>query len=180
MFFAVWFKIVRIPCKVLLQNSLLTLYTCFCRTSGCYHLPIILLFQVISINVFHSFDCCSWRALRVQKNLSNKGDKSPKSSPSSSKNNWLEDLCSFDIEEDDDDVDMEELSRQLSEAASLSSNGKKQNSCSKSKKKSIGQSTRSSDVSIPGGLHAFILKYLRILNSIKLYMSLFESLLKRL
>lgn len=95
----------------------------------------------------------------MQKILSNHGYDSPKSSPSSSKNNWLEDLCSFDIgEDDDDDVDMEELSRQLSEAASLNSTGKTQNNSAKSKKKSlsIGQSTMSSDASIPGGLGNFL------------------------
>ncbi|KAH6835128.1 hypothetical protein C2S53_003613 [Perilla frutescens var. hirtella] len=90
-----------------------------------------------------------WRALRVQKILSNK--ESPKSSPSSSKQNWMEDLCSFDIGEEDDDIDLEELSRALSEAASLTPTGKKQSNVTKSKKKSLppGQSTRSVDGSIP-------------------------------
>lgn len=107
----------------------------------------------------------------MQKILSNKGYESPKSSPSSSKTNWLEDLCSFDIGEDDvDDVDMEELSRQLSEAASLNSTGKLQNNSTKSKKKplSIGQSTMSGDISIPGELRSFLLNtYFRMVNSIK-------------
>ncbi|XP_057806975.1 uncharacterized protein LOC131021710 isoform X1 [Salvia miltiorrhiza] len=91
-----------------------------------------------------------WRALRVQKIASNKGDESPESSTSCSKNNWLEDLCSFDIGEEVDDIDVEELSRALSEAASLNSTGKKQNNVTKSRKESLptGQSTRSIDGSI--------------------------------
>ncbi|XP_042018020.1 programmed cell death protein 2-like [Salvia splendens] len=92
-----------------------------------------------------------WKALRVQKMLSNKGDESPKSSSCCSKTNWLDDLCSFDVGGEDDDIDIEELSRELSEAASLNSTDKNQNNVAKSRKEymSTGQSTRSIDSSIP-------------------------------
>lgn len=108
--------------------------------------------------MFHSFECCSWRALRVQKILSNKGDESPKSSHSCSKNNWLDDLCSFDVGEEDDDIDLEELGRELSEAASLNPTGKEQNNVTKSRKESLpsGQSTRPIDGRIPGEVHKFV------------------------
>ncbi|KAL6993085.1 hypothetical protein U1Q18_011203 [Sarracenia purpurea var. burkii] len=81
----------------------------------------------------------SWRALRVQKSLS--GDKSnitcddvvpPTMSPiSASNSDWKEDLWTFDyrIDDDgnDDEIDLEELGRAFSEAASLASHPKKQN-----------------------------------------------------
>lgn len=96
---------------------------------------------------------CSWRALRVQKVVSNKVVESPEPS-SSSKKNWLEDLCSFDNGEEDDDIDLEELGRALSEASLTSP----QNNVTKSVKKSpaSGQSTRSIDGRIPGELHGFV------------------------
>lgn len=94
----------------------------------------------------------------MQKILSNKRDESPKSSSCCSKSNWLDDLCSFDVGEEDDDIDIEELSRALSEAASLNSTDEKQNNVAKSRKEymSTGQSTRSIDSSVPGELHHFI------------------------
>lgn len=97
---------------------------------------------------------CRWRALRVQKVVSNKAVESPEPSPSSSKKNWLEDLCSFDNGEEDDDIDLEELGRALSEASLMSP----QNNVTKSAKKlpAVGQSTRSIDGSIPGELHGFV------------------------
>lgn len=97
--------------------------------------------------IFPNCESPIWRALRVQRVLSNKD--SPKSSPSTSKKSWLEDLCSFDDGDEDDDIDLEELSRALSEAASLSPTGKNQNNVTKSKKKSpTSQATRSIDGSI--------------------------------
>lgn len=83
----------------------------------------------------------------------------PESSPSISNNNWQEDLWSFGNKEEDgcetdDDTDLEELSRALSEAAVLTSSGKKQRSDAKSSRKSLptGQSARSVDDKIPGKL----------------------------
>ncbi|KAL8474994.1 hypothetical protein ACS0TY_031427 [Phlomoides rotata] len=97
-----------------------------------------------------------WRALRVQKVSSNEEVQKPESSPSISNNNWQEDLWSFDNKEEDgcetdDDIDLEELSKALSEAANLTSSGKKQRSDAKCSRKSLptGQSARSVDDKIP-------------------------------
>ncbi|XP_052189255.1 uncharacterized protein LOC127799346 [Diospyros lotus] len=81
----------------------------------------------------------SWRAIRVQKSFS--GGKSSvnyheeiaptTSSLSASASDWREDLWAFDSIEDEDagndDIDLEELRRALSDAASLASYPKKQN-----------------------------------------------------
>ncbi|XP_071915474.1 probable 20S rRNA accumulation protein 4 isoform X1 [Coffea arabica] len=81
----------------------------------------------------------SWRALRVQKSVSSEDPfvhsndvaPFPSSSVSAVKNDWQQDLWTFESREDDDggngdDLDLEDLSRAFSEAASLSSNSKKQ------------------------------------------------------
>lgn len=88
----------------------------------------------------------------------------PESSPSNSNNNWQEDLWSFGNEEEDgcetdDDIDLEELSKALSEAGNLTSSGKKQRSDTKSSRKSLptGQSARSIDDKIPGKLHISVI-----------------------
>lgn len=108
----------------------------------------------IDERVIYNFGCMAlncespiWRALRVQKVVSNKAVQSPDPSPSSSKKNWLEDLYSFDNGEEDDDIELEELGRALSEASLTSP----QNNVTKSVKKSPanGQSTRSIDGRIP-------------------------------
>lgn len=83
---------------------------------------------------------CSWRALRVQKSVSSEepvlhaNDVAllPSSSLSASKNDWQQDLWTFDAREDDDggnseDIDIEDLSRAFSEAINLTSDSKKQN-----------------------------------------------------
>ncbi|CAK9137406.1 unnamed protein product [Ilex paraguariensis] len=83
----------------------------------------------------------SWRALRVQKSVCGKESNAPRpevspppeSSLSSLKTNWLEDLwTSSSREEDNDgndnDIDLEELGRAISEAASLACHSKKQGS----------------------------------------------------
>lgn len=78
----------------------------------------------------------SWRVIRIQKSVKNEGLKSlsdkaassPASSMSDSKKEWEKDISSFDAsEEDDDDIDLAELGRALSEAGSLASQSKKQN-----------------------------------------------------
>lgn len=77
-----------------------------------------------------------WRVIRIQKSVKNEGLKSlsdkaassPASSMSDSKKEWEKDISSFDAsEEDDDDIDLAELGRALSEAGSLASQSKKQN-----------------------------------------------------
>ncbi|KAL0432035.1 UNVERIFIED_CONTAM: hypothetical protein Sradi_0829500 [Sesamum radiatum] len=99
-------------------------------------------------------DCESllWQALRVQKISSNEVVRVPTSSLSVSNTNWRKDLWSFDINEDDgheddDDIDLEELGRALSEAASLTS----RNNDAESSRKPLprGQPTRSIDDKIP-------------------------------
>ncbi|KAK9272753.1 hypothetical protein L1049_003130 [Liquidambar formosana] len=73
----------------------------------------------------------SWRALRVQNSQNREASNtdsvevapSSASSASVSNTNWWEDLD----DGDDEDVDLEELGRALSEAASLASHSKKQN-----------------------------------------------------
>ncbi|VFQ96781.1 unnamed protein product [Cuscuta campestris] len=79
----------------------------------------------------------SWRALRVQKPVSGEGSKFPSDddtaplpefSVSTTNNDWKKDLWSFDSAEEEDaenDIDLEELSRAFSEAASLASHSKK-------------------------------------------------------
>ncbi|KAL0461150.1 UNVERIFIED_CONTAM: hypothetical protein Slati_0002600 [Sesamum latifolium] len=103
-------------------------------------------------------DCESllWRALRVQKNSSNEVVQVPTSTPSISNTNWQKDLWSFDINEedgheDDDDIDLEELGRALSEAASLTSSGERRNNDAESSRKPLprGQPARSIDDKIP-------------------------------
>lgn len=117
----------------------------------------VLLLDLITISC--SLNCCSWRALRVQKISSDEVVQLPKSSLSISKNKWQDGLWSFDIKEEDghetdDDIDLEELGRALSEAANLTSTGKKQNNDAKSSRKSLptGQSARSVGDKIPGKL----------------------------
>ncbi|CAN4106489.1 unnamed protein product [Withania somnifera] len=82
----------------------------------------------------------SWRAIRIQKSVNSEGLKSqsdravslPASSASDSKKERKKDILSFDFlaegdDEDDDDIDLAELGRALSEAASLASKSKKPN-----------------------------------------------------
>ncbi|KAG8373298.1 hypothetical protein BUALT_Bualt11G0009400 [Buddleja alternifolia] len=103
-------------------------------------------------------DCESllWRALRVQKLSSHDVAHVPESTLPISNNDWQNDLWSFDISEehgheDDDDIDLEELSRALSEAANLASTGKRQNNDGESNKKRLpaGQPARPIDDNIP-------------------------------
>lgn len=81
-----------------------------------------------------------WRALRVQRYVNGKEPDPlvpkvvplPEPPPSASRNDWREDLWAFDSEEEKDDnedgeIDLEELGRALTEAASLASHPKKQN-----------------------------------------------------
>ncbi|KAL0395576.1 UNVERIFIED_CONTAM: 20S rRNA accumulation protein 4 [Sesamum calycinum] len=89
-------------------------------------------------------DCESllWRALRVQKISSNEVVQVPTPSLSISNTNWQKDLWSFDINEedgheDDDDIDLEELGRALSEAASLTSSGERRNNDAESSRKPL-------------------------------------------
>ncbi|KAK4383534.1 20S rRNA accumulation protein 4 [Sesamum angolense] len=103
-------------------------------------------------------DCESllWRALRVQKISSNEVVQVPTSSLSISNTNWQKDLWSFDINEEDghendDDIDLEELGRALSEAASLTSSGERRNNDAESSRKPLPRSipARSIDDKIP-------------------------------
>ncbi|PIN26868.1 putative MYND Zn-finger protein [Handroanthus impetiginosus] len=108
-----------------------------------------------------------WRALRVQKISSveesskhprNEVAHVPESSHSVSNNNWRNNLWTFDTREEhghetDDDIDLEELGRALSEAATLASTGKWQNIEVKSSRKpvptAVGQPARSVDNNTP-------------------------------
>lgn len=75
----------------------------------------------------------SWIAIRVQRCSSSRVSGSreeesvllPDASCKSSNADWRNDLWSFD-EENDDDVDLEELGRALSEAANLASHSKRE------------------------------------------------------
>ncbi|KAI3462003.1 hypothetical protein Pfo_018666 [Paulownia fortunei] len=96
-----------------------------------------------------------WQAIRVQKISGNEVVHVP-TSLSIPNNNWQEDLWSFDIREEDghendDDIDLEELGRALSEAANFTSTGKRQNNDAESSRKPlrIGQPARSIDDKIP-------------------------------
>ncbi|KAL7089907.1 hypothetical protein ACP275_12G006300 [Erythranthe tilingii] len=93
-----------------------------------------------------------WRALRVQKISSEEVGPTTNSS-SVSDNNWKKDLWSFDIDEEEDveDIDLEELSRALSEAAKLTTNGKRQSNGGEFSKKPlhISQPARSVDDKVP-------------------------------
>ncbi|KAL2528073.1 programmed cell death 2 C-terminal domain-containing protein [Forsythia ovata] len=103
----------------------------------------------------------SWRVLRVQKPSSSEELASPSgkmlpvsaSSLSVSNNDWSEDLWSFESggEDSDGDIDLEELGRAFSEAASVSSVSKKQNcdATSSGKRLTAGLSARSIDDKIP-------------------------------
>lgn len=111
-----------------------------------------------------SIELCSWRVIRVQKSFGTKelnrpcdeAAPSPSSSLSAPKKRQ-EDLWTFDSgEEDDDDIDLEELGRAFSEAATISPNTKKQ-TCEHEtslKPSSIVHRTQLAD-NIPGILHIF-------------------------
>lgn len=77
----------------------------------------------------------SWVVLRVQRCISSQVSKThnhmgallPEPSHAALNTDWQEDFWSFDKgEENDDDIDLEELGRALSEAASLASHSKKE------------------------------------------------------
>ncbi|KAL2528184.1 programmed cell death 2 C-terminal domain-containing protein [Forsythia ovata] len=103
----------------------------------------------------------SWRVLRVQKPSGSEELASPSgkmlpvsaSSLSVSNNDWSEDLWSFESggEDSDGDIDLEELGRAFSEAASVSSVSKKQNcdATSSGKRLTAGLSASSIDDKIP-------------------------------
>lgn len=88
---------------------------------------------------------CSWRALRVQKSTIDERSNitchevvPQTTSPLSiSTADWREDMWPFDSKEDDNEdedcIDLEELGRALSEAATLASHPKKENKVSHSK-----------------------------------------------
>lgn len=109
---------------------------------------------------------CSWRALRLQKPDDGKElNVGPKevapedaSSASVSKNSWWK---SFD-DEDDDDINLEDLSKAFSELATSSTNAKKQNSNghSKSVTKPVApiRPKQVIDVDSPGRGFSFLLK----------------------
>lgn len=115
---------------------------------------------------------CSWRVLRVQKKDSNEEPIQPCNDvapvPSSSlpapKNGWQENLWTFDLGEDADggncdNVDIEELSRALSEATSLTSSSKKQN-CDPGasvKLSTTDQECKAHDKRFPGIASVFVL-----------------------
>lgn len=98
-----------------------------------YSFPFMLLFWLV----------CSWRALRVQKSIEKSNITCHEVVPqttsplSISPTDWREDMWPFDSKEDDDGdkdcIDLEELGRALSEAATLASHPKKQNKVSHSK-----------------------------------------------
>nr|GMC63071.1 probable 20S rRNA accumulation protein 4 [Ipomoea batatas] len=106
----------------------------------------------------------SWRAIRVQKSVSGEGSKPPSDesahapapSVSTTNNDWKKDLWTFDStkEEDNesnDDIDLEDLSRAFSEAASLASQSKKQihNHECDAKPSPLGHTARVIDEKIP-------------------------------
>nr|GEW13883.1 programmed cell death protein 2, C-terminal [Tanacetum cinerariifolium] len=70
-----------------------------------------------------------WRALRLQKLFDNKGSKpaSHDSSASSLTSKLQDDLWSFDFEDEDDEFDLEELGKALTEATTLASASKTKN-----------------------------------------------------
>lgn len=84
---------------------------------------------------------CSWRAFRVQK-IPSVREPDPVPNNKRQDNFW-----SFGDDESGDDIDLEELSRALSEAASLVSTGKEKNS-----KKSVPRDlpAKSYDTKEPG------------------------------
>lgn len=104
-----------------------------------------------------SLNWCSWRALRVQKISGNEVGPAQTSSLSVLNNNWKEDLFSYDIGEEDDcesddDIDLEELGRALSEAANLTSTSKSRNNdveCSR-KPQPTRRPARPIDDNVPG------------------------------
>lgn len=104
--------------------------------------------------IFHFLDWCSWRALRVQKISSNEATNGPTSSPSIPNNNCKDDRWQGDAIEDDDDMDLEQLLMEFSEAANINCTGKRENNDVESSKKHrpSGQPVRSVDKT-PGMLH---------------------------
>lgn len=116
----------------------------------------------------YSCDFClpySWRAVRVQKSTSGEGSKPPSddsahlpaSSVSTTNNDWKKDFWTFDSTEEEDnesndDIDLEDLSRAFSEAASLALQSKKQihNHECDTIPSPLGHSTRVIDEKIPG------------------------------
>lgn len=98
---------------------------------------VMLVIVVVIEQHSYSVNLCSWKAVRVQKSFSSDEPNLPRDevapSPSSSLSapkDWREDLWTFDSREDDDEsndsIDLEELGRALSEAATISSNTKEQ------------------------------------------------------
>ena len=125
---------------------------------------VILVLGLLCFYFYGSF-VCSWRALRVQKSVSSEDPfvhsndvaPFPSSSVSAVKNDWQQDLWTFESREDDDggngdDLDLEDLSRAFSEAASLSSISKKQ-SCDPEaslKPSSTDEKSKANDKRFPG------------------------------
>ncbi|CAH9089643.1 unnamed protein product [Cuscuta epithymum] len=103
----------------------------------------------------------SWKALRVQKLVSGEGSNAPAddtvplpTSYSTLNNDWKEDLLSFDFAEEEDsenDIDLEELSRAFSQAASLASHSKKKvrDHGHNAKPVALGQNSRVIDEKLP-------------------------------
>lgn len=116
---------------------------------------------VIIVTCSCSVELCSWRVIRIQKLFGTEELNQPcdeaSPSPSSSllaPNKCQEDLWTFDSGEDDDDIDLEELGRAFSEAATISSDTKKQTREPETslKPSPIAHRTQLAD-NIPGILH---------------------------
>ncbi|KAL6555923.1 hypothetical protein OROGR_005211 [Orobanche gracilis] len=83
-----------------------------------------------------------WRAIRVQKIPSNELVQVPTSSPSNPNNNWP--AATFAADDGDDDIDLEELGRALSEASSSTTVNKRRTNDAESRRKPLptGRPTR--------------------------------------
>lgn len=100
--------------------------------------------------VLYSFFIYRWRAFRVQRSLP---DKEPEPlghdpSESSSTTKLQDDPWAFDFDDEDDDINLEDLGRALTEATTLASGSKtkKQNTCPVSTEKNSPISLRSRTV----------------------------------